>query len=376
MTKECNSSSHSKLSLDAATECYLRSMERLLIVSQQLSQQRHLEKAIEIVQRAAREITGADGAAFALRDNGFCYYVDEDSMAPLWKGQRFPINISVSGWVISNAQVAIIEDITQDERVNFHKYKNTFVKSMIIVPIGTENPVGAIGCYWREVHQPTAEKVKLLQFLAETTAIAMENINQSSDLERQLRDRTTALEAANIRLQQEIVERKAAEAKVRRLSLSDELTGLHNRRGFFILAEQQLRLIQRSRTTASILFIALEHLKYINDSFGREAGDDAIVALASILKRSLRTSDTIGRLEGNKFIILTQGNDPGCEVIQQRLNAAIHKFNQTQNQVFELEITIGVQAFEPSQPLSLDDLVTLAHMHMNQRQRAKQAYHH
>ncbi|QXE21818.1 diguanylate cyclase with GAF sensor [Richelia sinica FACHB-800] len=351
-------------------------MERLLIVSQKLSQQRNLEKAIEIVQRAAREITGADGAAFVLRDNGFCYYVDEDSIAPLWKGQRFPIHVSVSGWVISNAQVAIVEDITHDERVNFHKYKNTFVKSMIEVPIGTEEPVGAIGCYWQELHQPTAEKVKLLQFLAETTAIAMENINQSSDLERQLRDRTIALEAANIRLQQEIVERKAAEAKVRRLSLTDELTGLHNRRGFFILAEQQLRLIQRSRTTASILFIALEHLKYINDSFGREAGDDAIVALASILKRSLRTSDTIGRLEGNKFIILTQGNDPGCEVIQQRLNAAIHKFNQTQNQLFELEITIGVQAFEPSQPLSLDDLVTLAHMHMNQRQRAKQAYHH
>ena len=77
---------------------------------------RELDGVMEIVRRAARELTGADGASFVLRDQDQCYYADENAIAPLWKGMRFPMDICVSGWVMLNRQPAVIEDIYSDPR--------------------------------------------------------------------------------------------------------------------------------------------------------------------------------------------------------------------------------------------------------------------
>jgi GGDEF domain-containing protein len=85
-----------------------------------------------------------------------------------------------------------------------------------------------------------------------------------------LRDRTTALDAANNLLQKEIQEYKAIEAEIRRLSLTDELTGLHNRRGFYLLAEQPLRLAKRSQIYTSLMFIELNEFEQLNQTWGNE----------------------------------------------------------------------------------------------------------
>jgi diguanylate cyclase (GGDEF)-like protein len=355
-----------------AVQHYLQAMERLLLVVQDLSLTRSLERIMEIVRVAARELTGSQGASFVLRDNGYCYYADEDAIAPLWKGQRFPMNICIGGWAMLNRQPAIIENVCVDERVPHAAYEPTFIKSMVMVPIRTLEPIGAIGTYWANYHQPTMEEVRLLQALADTTAVAMENVQVYSELEQRVCDRTVALETANILLQQEIHEREAAEAEVRRLSLTDELTGLHNRRGFFLIAEQQIKLAHRSQTPISLLFIDLDGLKIINDSLGHEMGDTAIVAAADLLKQTFRDSDTLARLGGDEFVVLMQGGDSSCEMIQQRLQLAIAQFNQTQ-QPFPVSMSIGVQSYDPTQPVSLDDLLTLADIQMYQQKRAKRA---
>jgi hypothetical protein len=108
MTVKLDLSLHCKLLLDledATTQHYVRAMEHLLVVVQDLSLARSLEQIMEIVRVAARELTEADGASFVLRDNGYCYYADEDAIAPLWKGQRFPMNICIGGWAMLNRQV-------------------------------------------------------------------------------------------------------------------------------------------------------------------------------------------------------------------------------------------------------------------------------
>ncbi|AFZ23914.1 diguanylate cyclase (GGDEF) domain-containing protein [Cylindrospermum stagnale PCC 7417] len=376
MTNKIDSPLYCKLlvdSQDIGIQHYLQEMERLLLALQDLSLARSLERIMEIVRVVARELTGSDGASFVLRDNGYCYYADENAIAPLWKDQRFPMDICISGWAMLNRQPAIIDDVFVDERVPYAVYRPTFVKSMVMVPIRTLDPIGAIGTYWAKHHQPTMEEVKLLQALADTTAVAMENVQVYSELEQRVSDRTASLNAANIHLQQEIYEREAAEAEVRRLSLTDDLTGLHNRRGFFLLAEQQLKLSYRSHTPINLLFIDLDGLKTINDTLGHEIGDAAIVAAANLLKETFRNSDTIARLGGDEFVVLMQGNDPNSEAIQERLQAAIDQFNQTQQPPFHISMSIGIQSYDPNQPISLDDLITLADIQMYQQKRAKRA---
>lgn len=169
----------------------------LVDVVQQLSLARDIPTVQDIVRHAARRLTGADGATFVLRDGDRCQYADEDAIAPLWKGQRFPMSACISGWAMLHRQPAVIEDIYADDRIPHDAYRPTFVKSLVMVPIRTLDPVGAIGNYWAVRHAPTADEVRLLQALADTTAVAMENVRVFAELEERVRARTAELEAAN-----------------------------------------------------------------------------------------------------------------------------------------------------------------------------------
>jgi signal transduction histidine kinase len=180
---------------------YHEAMERLVGVVQQLSLTRSLDSIMEIVRHAARELTGADGATFVLREGDLCYYAEEDAISPLWKGQRFPMSACISGWAMLNRKPAVIPDIYADERIPADAYRPTFVKSLVMVPIRTAAPIGAIGNYWAEPCRPTQEVVRVLQALADTTSVAVENVQLYEDLERRVKERTAELENANYRLQ-------------------------------------------------------------------------------------------------------------------------------------------------------------------------------
>ena len=156
------------------------SLQRLVHVVQELSLAHNLGRIVEIVRTSARELTGADGATFVLREHGpggdVCFYVDEDAIGPLWKGQRFPVSSCISGWVMENRRAAVIEDVMVDPRVPMGAYAPTFVKSLLMVPIRSTAPIGAIGCYWAVPRKPSTEEAEMLQALADCTSVAMENV--------------------------------------------------------------------------------------------------------------------------------------------------------------------------------------------------------
>lgn len=175
---------------------------RLLVSAiHELAAARDEKDVIEVVRHSARSLMGADGITFVARENEKCHYVDEDAVGPLWKGHRFPMTSSISGWAMLHAASAVIEDVYADTRVPAETYRNTFVKSLAMVPIRKEDPIGAIGAYWKERHLATEEEVQLLQALADATARALENVRLYEDLERRVADRTSALESANEELE-------------------------------------------------------------------------------------------------------------------------------------------------------------------------------
>jgi signal transduction histidine kinase/predicted enzyme related to lactoylglutathione lyase/FixJ family two-component response regulator len=175
--------------------------ELLIDVIQQLSLARDLDSVMKLVRQAARKLTGADGATFVLREQQLCYYADEDAIAPLWKGSRFPMSACISGWVMQHKEPAVIEDIYQDPRIPADAYRPTFVKSLAMVPIRAESPIGAIGNYWAQPHRATPQQLNLLQALANSTAIALENLQLYNELEQRVTQRTRQLEAANQELE-------------------------------------------------------------------------------------------------------------------------------------------------------------------------------
>lgn len=175
--------------------------DRLVKATQELSLARSVNKVMEIVRSVSRELTGADGATFVLKDKDMCFYADEEAIAPLFKGQRFPLRMCISGWSMINKQHVTISDIYLDPRIPHEVYRPTFVKSLLMVPIRKIDPVGAIGTYWANYHVPDDEEVAILQALADITAVTLENINVYSELEERVKQRTHELEEMNRELE-------------------------------------------------------------------------------------------------------------------------------------------------------------------------------
>jgi len=176
----------------------------------------------------------------------------------------------------------------------------------------------------------------------------------------------------NQRLEHEIQERLNAEAEIRQLSLTDELTGLYNRRGFFWLANQQLKIAQRTQMLCCLLFLDLDGLKQINDSLGHEIGDRAIVDTAQLLKQTFRDSDIIARIGGDEFVKFIptcshQYTDEYCP----RLQTNIDRFIQEHNYSYQLSISVGVTECALNENVSLEQLIEKADKLMYEQKRAK-----
>lgn len=178
--------------------------ENLVGVIQKLSLARDLVTVVNIVKSAARDLSGADGASFILRDGNLSSYVDEDAISPLWKGKRFPMEQCVSGWSMIHKTAATIPDIYDDPRVPVEAYRPTFVKSMVMVPIRQADPIGAVGTYWVKQHTASQTEIAILQSLADITAITIENITLYKNLEQRVMQRTSDLESFTYALTHDI----------------------------------------------------------------------------------------------------------------------------------------------------------------------------
>ena len=155
------------------------------------------------------------------------------------------------------------------------------------------------------------------------------------------------------------------------LSLIDELTGLYNRRRFFVLAEQYLKLSVRTKKRLLLLFIDMDNLKWINDHHGHNEGDQALIDLANILKKTFRESDIIARIGGDEFVVLSESTDENGEIIMTRLHENIEDYNTKRSGRYPLSISVGTTQFDPKYPVSIDGLLSKADALMYAQKRRK-----
>jgi signal transduction histidine kinase/CheY-like chemotaxis protein len=149
---------------------------RLIAASERLATARSMKAVVDILRSTARDIAEAEGIAVVLREGEFCHYAAEDAIGPLWEGKRFPLVNCISGWAMMNRQTVGISDIRLDERIPQAAYRPTFVRSLVMVPVGAPRPVAAIGAYWSDVREHSPEVIERLEALARSAAIALENI--------------------------------------------------------------------------------------------------------------------------------------------------------------------------------------------------------
>jgi two-component system CheB/CheR fusion protein len=154
-------------------------------VSERLSEACSVADVMAIIARTARILVGCDGVTLVLRDGDLCHYAEEDAISPLWKGSRFPMSACISGWCMLEGQVAAIPDIYLDPRIPHDAYRPTFVKSLVMVPIGAPDAVAAMGAYWADRYEATASEIALIRTIADTAEASIRKLDgQAPDEER------------------------------------------------------------------------------------------------------------------------------------------------------------------------------------------------
>lgn len=164
------------------------------------------------------------------------------------------------------------------------------------------------------------------------------------------------------------------ERDLRDMSLTDELTGVLNRRGFYLLGEQALRETRRAGTALTVLFFDLDGLKKANDTYGHDIGSQFVADVAELLRMTFRGADIVARVGGDEFAVVTHGNSASAKAALTRISDAAAALNQARTKRYEVSYSVGEASIDPAdhdEPFI--ELVARADAKMYEQKQAKQA---
>lgn len=174
------------------------------------------------------------------------------------------------------------------------------------------------------------------------------------------------------KLYQKNQELESANERLRNLSLTDELTGLNNRRGFSILSSGLLKFARRANHPLCLIYIDLDSLKGINNQYGHTEGDIALTHFARILTETFRDSDVVARLGGDEFVALTiDSTQEGIKVIQTRLQSNVDAYNLVTVRGYTLSFSMGIIEVDLSSTFTMDTLLAKADKAMYEHKHSK-----
>jgi diguanylate cyclase (GGDEF)-like protein/PAS domain S-box-containing protein len=182
----------------------------------------------------------------------------------------------------------------------------------------------------------------------------------------------TARKKAEKQLHKALLELERVNHKLISQSLTDDLTGLHNRRGFFTLGQQTLKIAKRLHDNVCLLYLDIDSLKAINDTWGHKAGDQALADFGRIIREAFRESDIISRIGGDEFAVLILTSSPKRDrVLLERLKEKLTAYNQKRANKFKISVSIGLVRRAASRQPSLDNLIRLADRQMYRQKHRK-----
>jgi diguanylate cyclase (GGDEF)-like protein len=197
----------------------------------------------------------------------------------------------------------------------------------------------------------------------------LEEVDEISNLLKSHRPDTQPMRVATHPAVWGAVKQALLDRELRYLALTDDLTCLFNRRGFFAAATQQLKLAQRNSQTLLLLFCDVDDLKKINDTFGHQEGDLALIRTADALEQSFRGSDILARLGGDEFVVLaSETSKQTQEIILRRLENNLEKSGAAEAR-YDLSLSVGVARFDPKRAITLGELMVEADKAMYEKKR-------
>ncbi|MBU2439494.1 diguanylate cyclase, partial [bacterium] len=170
----------------------------------------------------------------------------------------------------------------------------------------------------------------------------------------------------------DITERKKMEEELQKLAHYDVLTGCCSRGYGINLLERQIKMANRNKTPILLLYLDVDDFKYINDTFGHQEGDKVLKEAVKLLKSILREVDIICRIGGDEFLLIFHNSSSkDVPLIKERINKNLEKLNQKLAKPYKVDFSIGLSYYNPSNPLSIEELIRIADENMYKEKKKK-----
>jgi diguanylate cyclase (GGDEF)-like protein len=356
-------------------------LEKLLDISREMAENRLLDPLLEYAMTVALELCGAEKGYLVLVDDAgrLDLRVRKAISGETLSAPESQISQTILQQVISERQSRVIADASYDPSYRDADSVISFqLRSVMCAPlIARGRALGAIYVENRSIRGLFSEQdLKPLEYFAAQTAVSIENAMLNDELEArvaqrtdelkrtvaQLEQRTHELVNTNAHLANEITKRQRIQEELHILAITDSLTGIFNRRQFFILGEKAFELARRHGIDLSALMLDVDHFKEINDRYGHAVGDQALQEIVGFFRAHVRSADILGRYGGEEFaILLPDTNLEPAHQLADRLRQAVAT---TPIAIVGGELTItvslGVAAYNSQRDHQIDDLVNRA----------------
>ena len=231
-----------------------------------------------------------------------------------------------------------------------------------LVEQGEFKPVGTVGVDWMGA-----------PLKVEGRMIGVMTVKSYSEKIRFSQEDLNLLEFVSTQVAQAI-ERKRMEHEIRNLSLTDALTGLYNRRGFTLLAEQELKLAHRKKRSMLLFFGDVDNLKTINDTQGHAQGDLALQEISACLKGTFREADILARFGGDEFVVLAvDASMERADILADRIQATLKSCKKPGDRPYHLSFSLGLAHYDPEAPCTVSEMIAQADGRMYQQKQARKA---
>lgn len=340
----------------------LGQLRALLGMSRELLQSHDAKEVLELAGRAILELTQASTALLVLHGEGEQVVAFDRSGRPRAAGKEHPCY----GSAVAMLGGSNSKRPAPDGSAPAHAPETRTLALAVPAPAA----VAALVVGWDESAGPQApgERRRILTAILELTVAALGNIQSHSSLERLVCTQYEQMADSAQAHADELARRDVTEQEIRVLSLTDVLTGLNNRRGFFVHAEQVFKVAQRRHAHSAVIFADVDGLKQVNDKLGHDAGDELIRDAAAVFRETFREADVVARFGGDEFVAFTL-DEGQPQTVLARLRDNLRAFNLMQERPYEVSISAGIVHCDPAVDQSLSSYVLLADQKMYAQKR-------
>ena len=345
-------------------------LRRLLQLASDFLQAPDFETVLELVGQAIPELLHSDGGLLLVNANGREFVTEFERRRRTVRDAQESELLPHARRALRDSTPLLLPEVAPRSGLPPPALKAHDLVSLIALPFPPVKPLGALVSVWfrKGCRDELAQLVPILRLVGELTGAAMGNADIRRSLACTIEEKTRQMAHSAHLHALELSRRDAIEKEIHRLSITDMMTGLLNRRGFFLNAERSIKLARRQRVSSALLFIDIDGLKGVNDALGHDVGDELIRDVASILKTAFRDADVVARIGGDEFAVLTVDTS-APETLRARLQQSLADFTSHQNGHYQICFSTGIIECDPAADVDVAAYVKQADELMYQRKR-------